>query len=114
MHLAALSLGVSTLENSIDASTLAISSIALDGDNVNLHVGAAADEPAVGTLYVSDGKVKATIRVWHTGSLEGAWDYKDHEIVFAIDEGKVSDTISFSLGELGLDPAKGFFKVEVR
>ena len=114
MNLASLALGVPTLENSIEGTTLAIKSIALDGDNVNLAVGAAADEPAKGTVFVSDGKVTATIRVWHTESLEGSWDYKDHEIVFAIEEGKVSDTLTFSLSELGLNSSKGFFKVEVK
>ena len=34
--------------------------------------------------------------------------------VTAINEGGVSDELSFSLSELGLDPSKGFFKVELK
>ena len=114
MQLAALSLGMPTLENSVEEGTLAIKSIALEGDNVNLTVGAAADEPAKGTVFVSDGKVTVTIVVSYTDTLGGKWDSTELTKTFEIEDGSVADTLTFSLEELGLDSSKGFFKVELK
>jgi hypothetical protein len=114
MNLASLALGMPTLENSVEEGTLAIKSIALEGDNVNLTVGAAADEPAKGTVFVSDGKVTVTIVVRYADSLGGTWNSTELTKTFEIEDGSVADTLKFSLGELGLDSSKGFFKVELK
>jgi hypothetical protein len=114
MNLASLALGVPTLENSVEEGTLAIKSIALEGDNVNLTVGAAADEPAKGTVFVSDGKVTVTIVVSYADTLGGTWNSTELTKTFEIEDGSVADTLTFSLSELGLDSSKGFFKVELK
>ena len=114
MNLASLALGMPTLENSVEEGTLAIKSIALDGDNVNLTVGAAADEPAKGTVFVSDGKVTVTIVVSYADALGGTWNSTELTKTFEIEDGSVADILTFSLSELGLDSSKGFFKVELK
>ena len=114
MNLASLALGMPTLENSVEEGTLAIKSIALEGDNVNLAIGAAADEPAKGTVFVSDGKVTVTIVVSYADTLGGTWNSTELTKTFEIEDGSVADTLKFSLGELGLDSSKGFFKVELK
>ena len=114
MNLASLALGMPTLENSVEEGTLAIKSIALEGDNVNLTVGAAADEPAKGTVFVSDGKVTVTIVVSYADTLGGTWNSTELTKTFEIEDGSVADTLTFSLSELGLDSSKGFFKVELK
>ena len=111
---AALALGVPTLENYVEEGTLAIKSIALEGDNVNLIVGAAADEPAKGTIFVSDGKVTVTIVVSYADTLGGTWNSTELTKTFEIEDGAVVDTLTFSLSDLGLDSSKGFFKVELK
>ena len=112
--LVALSLGIDTAENTVEESTLAIRSIALEDGTVNLTVGAKANEPDLGTLFVKDSTVTATIVVKYADSLDGEWMSTEVTKTFAINEGGVSDELSFSLSELGLDPSKGFFKVELK
>ena len=114
MQMAALSLGVPTLENSIEESTLAIRSLALENGTVKLTLGAEANEPSLGTVFVSDGTVTATIVVRYADSLDGEWKSAEITKTFVINEGGVSDELSFSLSELGLDASKGFFKVELK
>ena len=112
--MASMMLGVDSIEPEIEDGTLAVKSIALDGDNVNLTVGAAADEPAKGTIFVSEGKVTATIVVSYADTLGGTWDSTELTKTFEIEDGSVADTLTFSLSELGLDSSKGFFKVELK
>ena len=81
---------------------------------MNLTVGAAADEPAKGTIFVSEGKVTATIVVSYADTLGGTWDSTELTKTFEIEDGSVADTLTFSLSELGLDSSKGFFKVELK
>lgn len=113
-ELVALALGIPTIENTINESTLSIKSISLDSGKVKLTVVASADEPAVGTVFVSDGKVTATIVVNYADTLDGTWSSTEVTKTFTINEGGVSDEFSFSLEELGLDASKGFFKVELK
>jgi hypothetical protein len=114
MLLAALSVGRTTLENTIEESTLAVRSIALDGDDVTLTVGAEADEPSVGTVFVSDNTVTATIVVSYADRIDGEWASKELVKTFEIKDGTVSDKFTFSLEELGLDASTGFFKVKLK
>ena len=112
--LVALSLGIDTAENTVEESTLAIKSISLVEGAVNLTVGAKANEPDLGTLFVKDSTVTATIVVKYADSLDGEWMSTEVTKTFIINEGGVSDELSFSLSELGLDHSKGFFKVELK
>ena len=112
--LAALMLGVATVEPTIDVRTLAVQSLALNGDEVALTVGAEAEDPLAGTLFVTDGKVTVTVVVKYADSLDGEWGEKEAVKTFTVEDGAVSETFTFSLSELGLDSSKGFFKVEVR
>ena len=111
---AALMLGVPTVEPTLDASTLAITSLALVDGSVELTLGAAADDPVAGTVFVTDGKVSATIVVSYADALDGEWHSIEVPIEKAVEEGTVSETLTFSLSELGLDASKGFFKVELK
>ena len=77
-------------------------------------VGAAADEPAKGTIFVSDGKVTVTIVVSYADTLGGTWNSTELTKTFEIEDGAVADTLTFSLSDLGLDSSKGFFKVELK
>ena len=114
MQMASLALGLPSLENSIEESSLAIKSLALENEMVKLTLGAEANEPSLGTVFVSDGTVTATIVVKYADSLNGEWSATEVTKTFVINEGGVSDELSFSLRELGLDPSKGFFKVELK
>ena len=107
-------LGVSSVEPSIDAKTLAIKSVALADGTVTLALSAAAEDPTAGTVFVTDGIVHATVIVRYADSLDGEWKAVEKPIEKKIEEGTVSETLTFSLEELGLDPSKGFFKVEVK
>ena len=113
MQLVALSLGVPTLENTVRDSTLAIKSLTLENGAVNLTIGAEADEPSLGTVFVSNGKVMTTVVVYYTAQLGGDWEVvKSENVEFVIDEGSVGDTFKVPLD--GLDTSKGFFKVELK
>ena len=111
---AALMLGVPSVEPSLDEKTLAIKSLTLAEGTVTLTLGAEADDPAAGTVFVTDGLVRATVVVKYADSLDGEWGSKTVEIEKQIEEGAVSETLTFSLKELGLDASKGFFKVELK
>ena len=111
---AALMLGVPTVEPTLDAGTLAITSLALVDGSVELTLGAAADDPAAGTVFVTDGMVRATVVVRYADALDGEWHSVEKCIEKKIEEGSVSETLTFSLEELGLDASKGFFKVELK
>ena len=111
---AALMLGVPSVEPSIKTETLAIKSLTLADGTVTLALAADADDPAAGTVFVTDGIVHATVVVKYTDSLDGEWNSVEKVIEKKIEEGTVSETLTFSLEELGLDPTKGFFKVEVK
>jgi hypothetical protein len=110
----ALMLGVPTVEPTLDASTLAITSLALVDGSVELTLGAAADDPVAGTVFVTDGMVRATVVVRYADALDGEWHSIEVPIEKAVEEGAVSETLTFSLSELGLDATKGFFKVELK
>jgi hypothetical protein len=111
----ALSLGIDTAENTLESSTLAIKAISLADGAVNLTVGAKANEPDLGKLYVKDNTVTATIVVSHASSLDGVWTTTDPITkTFTIESGDVKSIFTFSLKELGLDTGKGFFKVELK
>jgi hypothetical protein len=114
VRVAALALGVPTLENSIEETTLAVKGLALEGGMVKLTLGAEANEPSLGTVFVSDGTVTATIVIKYADSLAGEWNSKEVVKTFEIEAGAVSETIEISLAELGLDASKGFFKVELK
>ena len=112
---AALMLGVSSVEPSIKAETLSIRSLTLADGTVRLTLGAEAEDPAAGTAWLdSNGIVHATVVVKYADALDGEWNSVEKVIEKKIEEGTVSETLTFSLSELGLDPTKGFFKVEVK
>ena len=111
---AALMLGVPSVEPSIKTETLSIRSLTLSHGTVTLALAAEADDPAAGTVFVTDGIVHATVVVKYADSLDGEWNSVEKVIEKKIEEGTVSETLTFSLSELGLDPTKGFFKVEVK
>ena len=111
---AALMLGVDSVEPTLDEKTLAIKSLTLADGTVTLALGAEADDPAAGTIFVTDGMVRATVVVKYADSLDGEWKSVEKYIEKKVDEGTVSETLSFSLEELGLDGTKGFFKVELK
>ena len=111
---AALMLGVPSVEPSLKEGTLAVTSLTLADGTVRLALGAEADDPTAGTVFVSDGVVRATIVVKYADSLDGEWKSVEKAIEKKIEKGAVSDEITLSLEELGLDASKGFFKVEVR
>jgi len=114
MQVAALALGVPTLENTVKDSTLAVTGLTLENGAVNLTVGAEADEPSLGTVFVSNGKVMTTVVVYYTAQLGGDWEVVvTKSVEFAIDdEGSVGDTFKIPLD--GLDTTKGFFKVDLK
>ena len=112
--LAALMLGADSVDPSIDAKTLAIKSLALADGTVTIALAAEAADPAAGTVFVTDGMVKVTVVVKYADSLSGEWKSVEKKIEKKIEDGAVSEELTFSLEELGLDPTKGFFKVEVK
>ena len=112
--LAALMIGKDSVDPEIDEKTLAIKSLSLEDGEVKLVLGAEADDPTVGTVFVSDGKVRATIVVKYADSLGGEWNSVEVPIEKDIEDGSVSEEINLSLKALGLDASKGFFKVELK
>jgi hypothetical protein len=113
----ALSLGIETAENTVEESTLAIKGISLENGDVNLMVGAEANEPDLGTLYVKDNTVTATIVIRYADSLNGEWKEKDFVKTFEIADGSVGCVLTITKEELmaeGLDTSKGFFKVDLK
>ena len=116
--MAAMMLGVDSVEPEIEEGTLGITAFSLDGDTVKLTVGAKADDPLAGSVFVSDGKVTATVVVLHATSLaEGFAELKSVDVTFDIEEGAVSHTESISLKDIlgeDVDLSKGFFKVELK
>ena len=50
----------------------------------------------------------------YADSLSGEWKSVEKYIEKKIEDGAVSEELTFSLEELGLDSTKGFFKVEVK
>ena len=111
---AALVLGVDSVEPKLDEKTLAIKSLTLADGKVTLTLGAEADDPTAGTVFVTDGMVRATVVVKYADSLGGEWKSVEKYIEKKVEDGAVSEEISFSLEELGLDATKGFFKVELK
>ena len=116
--MAAMMLGVDSVEPEIEEGTLGITAFSLDGDTVMLTVGAKADDPLAGSVFVSDGKITATVVVLHATSLaEGFAELKSVDVTFDIEEGAVSHTESISLKDIlgeDVDLSKGFFKVELK
>ena len=116
--MAAMMLGVDSVEPEIEEGTLGITAFSLDGDTVKLTVGAKADDPLAGSVFVSDGKITATVVVLHATSLaEGFAELKSVDVTFDIEEGAVSHTESISLKDIlgeDVDLSKGFFKVELK
>ena len=112
--LAALMLGADSVDPSIDAKTLTIKSLALVDGNVTIALAAEAEDPAAGTVFVTDGIVKVTVVVKYADSLAGEWKSVERNLEKKIEDGAVSEELTFSLEELGLDASKGFFKVEVK
>ena len=112
---AALLLGVPSVEPSLKEGTLAVTSLTLTEGKVRLTLGAEAEDPVAGTAWLdSDGIVHATVVVKYADSLDGEWKSVEKAIEKKIAEGAVSDEITLSLEALGLDASKGFFKVEVK
>ena len=107
-------LGVPSVEPSIKTETLSIRSLTLSHGTVTLALAAEADDPAAGTVFVTDGMVKVTVVVKYADSLSGEWKSVEKYIEKKIEDGAVSEELTFSLEELGLDSTKGFFKVEVK
>ena len=112
--LAALMLGADSVDPSIDAKTLAIKSLTLADGTVTIALAAEAEDPAAGTVFVTDGMVKVTVVVKYADSLSGEWKSVERNLEKKIEDGAVSEELTFSLEELGLDASKGFFKVEVK
>ena len=112
--LAALMVGADSVDPSIDEKTLAIKSLSLADGEVKLVLGAEADDPAAGTVFVSDGIVRATVVIKYADSLGGEWKSVEVPIEKKIEDGSVNEEISLSLEKLGLDASKGFFKVELK
>ena len=112
--LAALMLGVDSVDPAINSKTLSIRSLALADGVVKLMLGAQAEDPAAGTVFVTDGIVRATVVVKYADSLGGEWKSVEKYIEKKIEDGAVSEELTFSLEELGLDASKGFFKVELK
>jgi hypothetical protein len=113
----ALSLGIDTAENTLEATTLAIKAISLADGAVNLTVGAAANEPDLGTLYVKDNTVTVTVVISYSDSLDGEWNEKDFVKTFEITDGSVGCVLTITKEELEkqcLDTSKGFFKVRLK
>lgn len=118
--LVALMFGVDSVLPEVEANTLQITSLALEGDIVKLTVAAAAKDNssllAQSGMFVpvEGGKVTVTIAVKSASSLGGDWSEDTVEKTFEIEDGMVGDTLEFSLSELGLNSGKGFFKVELK
>ena len=112
--LAALMLGADSVDPSIDAKTLAIKSLALADGTVTIALAAEAEDPAAGTVFVTDGMVRVTVVVKYADSLSGEWKSVEKYIEKKIEDGAVSEELTFKLEDLGLDATKGFFKVEVK
>ena len=112
--LAALMLGADSVDPSIDEKTLAIKSLVLANGNVTIALTAEAEDPAAGTVFVTDGMVRVTVVVKYADSLDGEWNSVEKYLEKKIEDGTVSEELTFSLEELGLDASKGFFKVEVK
>ena len=109
---AALMLGVPTVEPSLD--TLSITSLTLENGVVKMTLGAEASDPLADTVFVTDGMVRATVVVSYADTLNGEWHSVEKDIEKKIEDGVVSEELSFDLSELGLDASKGFFKVELK
>ena len=112
--LAALMVGADSVDPSIDEKTLAIKALSLVDGEVKLVLGAEADDPAAGTVFVSDGIVRATVGIKYADSLGGEWKSVEVPIEKKIEDGSVNEEISLSLEKLGRDASKGFFKVELK
>jgi hypothetical protein len=116
--MASMMLGVDSVEPQIEEDTFGITAFSLDGDTVKLTVGAKADDPLAGSVFVSNGKVTATVVVYHTTKLEeGFAELKTVDVTFDIEEGAVSHTESISLKEIlgdDVDLSNGFFKVDLK
>jgi hypothetical protein len=117
--IASMMLGVNSVEPEFEEGTVGITAFALDGDIVKLTVGAKAEDPLVGTVFVSNGKITAKVVVLHAASLAtGFAPVKTVNVTFDIEDGAVSHTESISLKELlgsDYDTTKGgFFKVELK
>ena len=116
--MASMMLGVDSVEPEIEEGTLGITAFSLDGDTVKLTVGAKADDPLAGSVFVSNGKITATVVVLHATSLaEGFAELKSVDVTFDIEEGAVSHTERISLKDIlgdDVDLSKGFFKVELK
>ena len=116
--MASLMLGVDSVEPEIEDGTLGITAFSLDGDTVKLTVGAKADDPLAGSVFVSNGQVTAKVVVLHATALsDGFAAIKTVDVTFDIEEGAVSHTECISLRDIlgeNVDLSKGFFKVELK
>ena len=113
----ALSLNIETAENTLEESTLAIKAISLENGAVNLTVGAEANEPDLGKLYVKGNTVTVTIVIKYADSLNGEWKEKCIDKTFEIEGGNVDGVLTITNKELmdaGLDTSRGFFKVGLK
>ncbi len=112
--LASLISAVDTVEPSIKGSTLTVTSLGLADGVVSIAMSAEAEDPLAGsTLFVSDGKVRATLVVKYSDSLGGEWSEVREPVEFAVEDGAVDAVFTKALSDLGLDASRGFFKVEI-
>lgn len=112
--LAALIASVDTVEPSIKDSSLTVTSLDLVDGNVSLTMSAEAVNPLAGnTLFVSDGKVRATLIVRYADSLGGEWNEVREPMEFTVEDASAGAVYTKALSDLGLDATKGFFKVEI-
>ena len=116
--MAAMMLGVDSVEPEIEDGTLGITAFSLEGDTVKLTVGAKADDPLAGSVFVRNNKVTAKVAVFHATKLEeGFAELKTVDVTFDIEDGTISHTEYISLKAIlgdEVDLSKGFFKVELR
>lgn len=112
--LAALMANVESVDPEIDGTTLTVTSLQLVDGNVALTLSADAVDPLAGsTVFVSDGKVKATLVVRYAATLGGEWREIREPIEFEVEDASAGAVFTKALSDLGLDASKGFFKVEI-
>lgn len=112
--LAALVANVESVDPEIDGTTLSVTSLQLVDGNVALTLSADAVDPLAGsTVFVSGGKVSATLVVRYADALNGEWSEIREPIEFAVEDASAGAVFTKALSDLGLDASKGFFKVEI-
>lgn len=112
--LAALMANVESVDPEIDATTLSVTSLELVDGKVALTLSADAVDPLAGsTMFVSAGKVSATLVVKYADALDGEWNEVREHIEFEVEDASAGAVFTKALSDLGLDATKGFFKVEI-